>query len=93
MEAVPDRCFTQVMGRRLQTGSLIFSLLLDQVLDPTLQPHNSTLAAVSPVLKRLCLLEEFWLIAHYDHQRTKHAATGREAMSQTIRSEQRLRRL
>lgn len=59
MKAVADRCFTQVMGRRLQTGSLILSLLFDQVFDPTLQPCNRTLSTVGPVLKRLRLLEEF----------------------------------
>src|SRR5687768_12861102 len=93
MKAVADCCFTQVMGRRLQTGNLRLPLLFDQVLDPTLQPCNRTLSTVGPVLKRLRLLKEFWLIAHLNHLRTKHAASGRTATSQKITSEQRLLRL
>ena len=59
MKAVADRCFTQKVGRRLQTGILNLPLLFDQVLDPTLQPCNRTLSTVGPVLKRPRLSEEF----------------------------------
>ena len=61
--------------------SLGRSALIDQSLDLTLQPCNSTLATPSPVLKSLGLLEEFWPMTEFDHLRAKHAAFGKEAMS------------
>jgi hypothetical protein len=42
------------------------------------------------VLKSLRLPEEFGWMADLDHLRTKHAFSGRQAMSQKIMSEQRL---
>jgi hypothetical protein len=87
VKSVTDRCLTEVMRRRPQSGSLIRSALIDQSLDLTLQPCNSTLATLSPVLKSLGLLEEFWPMTEFDHLRAKHAAFGKEAMSQGIKSE------
>ena len=58
METLAERCLAQVMGCAAKTGSLFHSLLIKQALDLTLQPRNSTLATVSPVLKRLRLLRE-----------------------------------
>ena len=93
VKTVAERCLAQVMGCRAQTGSLIHSLLINQSLDLTLKPRNSTLATFSPVLKRLRLLEEFWLLAEFDHLHTPNGAFGREAISQDITSEQRPLRL
>ena len=51
--------------------SLGRSALIDQSLNLTLQPCNSTLATLSPVLKGLSLLEEFWPMTEFDHLHTK----------------------
>ena len=59
------------MGCAAKTCSLFHSLLIKQALDLTLQPRNSTLATVSPVLKSLRLLEEGWRMAEFDHLHTK----------------------
>ena len=87
METLAERCLAQVMGCAAKTCSLFHSLLIKQALDLTLQPRNSTLATVSPVLKSLRLLGEFWPMTEFDHLRAKHAAFGKEAMSQDIKSE------
>ena len=70
----------QVMGRRAQAGCLIRSMLILQLFDLKLKPRNRTLPTVSPVLKRLGVLEEFWRMAEFDHLRTKHAAFGRDPL-------------
>ena len=93
VETLAERCLAQVMGCAAKTCSLFHSLLIKQALDLTLQPRNSTLATVSPVLNRLRLRGEFWLLAEFDHLHTTHDAFGREAISQDIASEQRLLRL
>ena len=93
VKSVTDRGLTEVMRRRPQSGSLIRSALMDQSLDLTLQPRDSTLATLSPVLKRLSLLEEDWQMAEFGHQHTTHDAFRREALSQDIASEQRPLRL
>jgi hypothetical protein len=93
VETLAERCLAQVMGCAAKTCSLFHSLLIKQALDLTLQPRNSTLATVSPVLKRLRLLGEFWLLAEFDHLHTPNGAFGREAISQDITSEQRPLRL
>ena len=93
VKSVTDRCLTEVMRRRPQSGSLIRSALIDQSLDLTLQPCNSTLATLSPVLKDLSLLEEVWRMAEFDHLHTAQGAFQREAISQDITSEPRLPRL
>ena len=93
METVAERCLAQVMGCAAKTCSLFHSLLIKQSLDLTLQPRNSTLATVSPVLKRLRLLREVWRMAEFDHLHTPNGAFGREAISQDITSEQRPLRL
>jgi hypothetical protein len=72
MEPVAECRFVEVVDRRLQTSSLICALLFDQLLDPSLQPLNGTLATFGPMLKGLRLLEEFWLIADLNHVRTEH---------------------
>jgi hypothetical protein len=72
MKPVANRRFAQIVGRKPQTSSLIRPLLIDQSLDVKLQPRNRPLAAVSPVLKGLRLLKEFWVLAEFDHLRTKH---------------------
>ena len=74
VKSVTDRCLTEVMRRRPQSGSLIRSALIDQSLDLTLQPCNSTLATLSPVLKGLSLLEEVWRMAEFDHLHTTQDA-------------------
>ena len=93
METLAERCLAQVMGCAAKTCSLFHSLLIKQALDLTLQPRNSTLATVSPVLKSLRLLGEFWLLAEFDHLHTPNGAFGPEAISQDITSEQRPLRL
>ena len=93
VETLAERCLAQVMGCAAKTCSLFHSLLIKQALDLTLQPRNSTLATVSPVLKSLRLLGEFWLLAEFDHLHTPNAAFGPEAISQDITSEQRPLRL
>ncbi len=93
VETLAERCLAQVMGCAAKTCSLFHSLLIKQALDLTLQPRNSTLATVSPVLKSLRLLEEVWLLAEFDHLHTPNGAFGREAISQGIASEQRPLRL
>jgi hypothetical protein len=57
VETLAERCLAQVMGCAAKTCSLFHSLLIKQTLDLTLQPRNSTLATVSPVLKGLSLWE------------------------------------
>jgi hypothetical protein len=93
VETLAERCLAQVMGCAAKTCSLFHSLLIKQALDLTLQPRNSTLATVSPVLKSLRLLGEFWLLAEFDHLHTPNGAFGPEAISQDITSEQRPLRL
>jgi hypothetical protein len=93
VKSVTDRCLTEVMRRRPQSSSLIHSALIDQSLDFTLQPCNSTLATLSPVLKGLRVLEEVWQMTEFDHLHTTQGAFRREAVSQNIRSEPRLPRL
>ena len=93
METLAERCLAQVTGCAAKTCSLIHSPLIKQALDLTLQPRNSTLATVSPVLKSLRLLEEVWLLAEFDHLHTPNGAFGPEAISQDITSEQRPSRL
>ena len=93
VETLAERCLAQVMGCAAKTCSLFHSLLIKQALDLTLQPRNSTLATVSPVLKRLRLLREFWLLAEFDHLHTPNGAFGPEAISHDITSEQRPPRL
>ncbi|ANY84366.1 hypothetical protein BB934_39830 (plasmid) [Microvirga ossetica] len=93
VETLAERSLAQVMGCAAKTCSPFHSLLIKQALDLTLQPRNSTLATVSPVLKSLRLLREFWLLAEFDHLHTPNGAFGREAISQDITSEQRPLRL
>jgi hypothetical protein len=93
VQTLAERCMAQVTGCAAKTCSLFHSLLIKQALDLTLQPRNSTLATLSPVLKGLRVLEEFWQTAEFDHLHSTHGASGREAVSQNITSEQRLPRL
>jgi hypothetical protein len=93
METLAERRVAQVTGCAAKTCSLFHSLLIKQALDLTLQPRNSTLAALSPVLKGLSLLEEVWWMAEFGHLHTTQDALGREAISQIITSEPRLPRL
>lgn len=93
VQSVTDRGLTEVMGCKPQTGRLIRSALMDQSLDLKLKPRDSTLATLSPVLKRLSLLEEDWRMAEFGHQHTTHDAFRREAISQDITSEPRPWRL
>jgi hypothetical protein len=72
---------------------LIRSILILQLADLKLQPRNSTLAAVRPMLKGLRVLEEFWRMADFDHLHTKSCAFQAEAFLSGIISEQRLIRL
>jgi hypothetical protein len=74
-------------------GCLIRSMLILQLADLKLQPRNSTLAAVRPMLKGLRVLEEFWRMADFDHLHTKSCAFQAEAFLSGIISEQRLIRL
>jgi hypothetical protein len=93
METLAERCMAQVTGCAAKTCSLFHSLLIKQALDLTLQPRNSTLATLSPVLKGLNLLEGVWRMAEFEHLHTTHDAFRREAVSQDITSEPRLPRL
>lgn len=93
MKPVADRCLAEVIGCKPQTGRLIHSLLIKQALDFTLQPRNSTLATVGPVLKGLRVLKRFWRMAEFDHLRTTQGAFRREVILQNITSELRLPRL
>jgi len=47
-------------------------MLIFQLSDLKLKPRNSTLTTVSPVLKGLRVLEEFWRTADLNHLRTNH---------------------
>jgi hypothetical protein len=71
VQTLAERRVAQVTGCAAKTCSLFHSLLIKQALDLTLQPRNSTLATVSPVLKGLCLLKWFWRMADSDHLHTK----------------------
>jgi hypothetical protein len=82
-----------VVGRRAQAGCLIRSTLIFQLSDLKLKPRYSTLAAVSPVLKGLRVLEEFWRMAEFDHLRTKHLTFGTEAILQDFTTRRRLQRI
>jgi hypothetical protein len=93
METLAERRVAQVTGCAAKTCSLFHSLLIKQALDLTLQPRNSTLATLSPVLKGLRLLEEVWRMAEFDHLLTTQGAFQGEAISQDITSEPRLPRL
>ena len=73
------------MRRRPQSGSLIRSALMDQSLDLTLKPRNSTLATLSPVLKRLRLLEEDWRMAEFDHLHTQMVPSDEKQSRRTLR--------
>jgi hypothetical protein len=74
METLAERRVAQVTGCAAKTCSLFHSLLIKQALDLTLQPRNSTLATLSPVLKGLSLLEEVWRMAEFDHLHTTQDA-------------------
>jgi hypothetical protein len=93
METLAERRVAQVTGCAAKTCSLFHSLLIKQALDLTLQPRNSTLATLSPVLKGLRLLEEVWRMAAFDHRHTTQGVFRSEVISQNIRSEPRLPRL
>jgi hypothetical protein len=93
VQTLAERRLAEVMGCKPQTGRLFHSLLIKQALDLTLQPRNSTLATLSPVLKGLSLLEQVSRMAEFDHLHTTQGAFGREAISQDITSEPRLPRL
>jgi hypothetical protein len=93
VQTLAERRVAQVTGCAAKTCSLFHSLLIKPALDLTLQPRNSTLATLSPVLKGLSLLEQVWRMAEFDHLRTTQGAFGREAISQDITSEPRLPRL
>jgi hypothetical protein len=67
VQTLAERRVAQVTGCAAKTCSLFHSLLIKQALDLTLQPRNSTLATLSPVLKSLSLLEEVWRMAESDH--------------------------
>lgn len=71
MKSVAGRCLAEVMGCKSQTGCLIHPLLIQQALDLTLQPRNSTLPVISPVLRGLRVLKRFWRMEDFDHLRTK----------------------
>jgi hypothetical protein len=58
VQTLAERRVAQVMGCAAKTCSLFHSLLIKQALDLTLQPRNSTLATLSPVLKGLSLLAD-----------------------------------
>jgi hypothetical protein len=92
VQTLAERRLAEVMGCKPQTGRLFHSLLIKQALDLTLQPRNSTLATLSPVLKGLSLLEQVSRMAEFDHLHTTQGAFGREAISQDITSEPRLPR-
>jgi hypothetical protein len=87
VQMLAERCVAQVTGCAAKTCSLFHSLLIKQALDLTLQPRDSTLATLSPVLKGLSLLEEVWRMAEFDHLHTTHDASRREVISQIITSE------
>jgi hypothetical protein len=87
VQTLAERCVAQVTGCAAKTCSLFHSLLIKQALDLTLQPRNSTFAALSPVLKGLSPLEEVWRMAEFDHLHTTHYAFRREEISQDIKSE------
>ena len=93
VETLAERCLAQVMGCAAKTCSLFHSLLIKQALDLTLQPRNSTLATVSPVLKSLRLLESSGGWQSSIICTPPNGAFGREAISQDITSEQRPLRL
>jgi hypothetical protein len=93
VQMLAERCVAQVTGCAAKTCSLFHSLLIKQALDLTLQPRNSTLATLSPVLKGLSLLEEVWRMAEFDHLHTTQGAFQGEAVSQDITSEPRPLRL
>jgi hypothetical protein len=80
----------QVARRAAKTFSLSHPLLIKQALDLTLQPRNSTFAALSPVLKGLSPLEKVGRMAEFDHPHTTQDASRREVISQIITSEPRL---
>jgi hypothetical protein len=71
VETLAECRVVQVTGCAAKTCSLFHSLLIKQTLDLTLQPRNSTLATLSPVLKGLRVLKRFWRMADFDHLRTK----------------------
>lgn len=85
MKPVADRCLAEVMGCKPQTGRLIHSLLIKQAPDFTLQPRNSTLATVGPVLKGLRVLKEVWRMAEFDHLRTKSGHLEEKQSRRTLR--------
>jgi len=93
VQTLAERRVAQVTGCAAKTCSLFHSLLIKQALDLTLQPRNSTLATLSPVLKDLSLLEEVWRMAEFDHLHTTRDASRRDVFSQIITSEPRLPRL
>jgi hypothetical protein len=71
MDTLAERRMAQVTGCAAKTCSLFHSLPIKQALDLTLQPRNSMLATLSPVLKGLRVLKRFWRMAEFDHLRTK----------------------
>jgi hypothetical protein len=71
VQTLAERRVAQVTGCAAKTCSLFHSLLIKQALDLKLQPRNSTLATLSPVLKGLRVLKRFWRMADSDHLRTK----------------------
>jgi hypothetical protein len=85
MKTLAERYLAQVLGCKPQTGRLFHSLLIKQALDLTLQPRNSTLATVSPVLKGLRLLKRFWRMADFDHLRTKSRHLEERQSRRTLR--------
>ena len=85
VEPLAERRVAQVTGCAAKTCSLFHSLLIKQALDLTLQPRNSTLATLSPVLKGLRVLERFWRMADSDHLRTKSRHLEEGQSRRTIR--------
>ena len=80
-----ERCVAQVTGCAAKTCSLFHSLLIKQALDLKLQPRNSTLATVSPVLKGPRVLKRFWRMADSDHLRTKSRHLDERQSPRTLR--------
>jgi hypothetical protein len=59
-------------------------MLVFQLSDLKLKPHNSTLTTVSPMLKGLRVLEEFWWMAGLDHLRTNHVNSEQRNLNRRL---------
>jgi hypothetical protein len=85
VQTLAERRVAQVTGCAAKTCSLFHSLLIKQALDLKLQPRDGTLAALSPVLKSLGLLEEVWRMAECDHLHTSRMLSEEKQSRRTLR--------